>query len=169
MCGENKKKVDYVIYEEGSPPRVRGKRWTVTDDGQRIRITPACAGKTTVKNVLKSFTQDHPRVCGENRRECAPRNPKVGSPPRVRGKHSRKSAGKKSERIPPACAGKTIRHILPPVSVRDHPRVCGENLAGIDIEICGSGSPPRVRGKPRHCPRLLRSRRITPACAGKTF
>ena len=46
MCGENKKKVDYVIYEEGSPPRVRGKRDYESKGNYTVGITPACAGKT---------------------------------------------------------------------------------------------------------------------------
>ena len=46
VCGENYVGFNSKHYDQGSPPRVRGKQsWTVTDDGQR-RITPACAGKT---------------------------------------------------------------------------------------------------------------------------
>ena len=49
VCGENSLFSSPNTLYKGSPPRVRGKRWTVTDDGQRIRITPACAGKTIQK------------------------------------------------------------------------------------------------------------------------
>ena len=66
MCGENAQDFRSLSYELGSPPRVRGKPDELIKSADKGRITPACAGKTTVKNVLKSFTQDHPRVCGEN-------------------------------------------------------------------------------------------------------
>ena len=52
--------------------------------------------------------------------------PCKGSPPRVRGK------GKKAVLvvfvlgITPACAGKSTPAFNPFVSVKDHPRVCGE-------------------------------------------
>ena len=32
-----------------------------------LRITPACAGKTLKIPVRYFATEDHPRVCGENR------------------------------------------------------------------------------------------------------
>ena len=52
---------------------------------------------------------------------------------------------------------------------RDHPRVCGEKFTRKSAINCGSGSPPRVRGKGGCC--SVRSVRngITPACAGKSF
>ena len=51
----------------------------------------------------------------------------------------------------------------------DHPRVCGEKFTRKSAINCGSGSPPRVRGKGGCC--SVRSVRngITPACAGKSF
>ena len=70
---------------------------------------------------------DHPRACGENRavRERSPR--RLGSPPRMRGKHYAMRRCVCDMGITPAHAGKTrmCRNTLP--GIRDHPRACGEN------------------------------------------
>ena len=52
---------------------------------------------------------------------------------------------------------------------RAHPRVCGENLAGVDWDMAPPGSSPRVRGKHPRRERAARARGLIPACAGKTF
>ena len=55
---------------------------------------------------------------------------------------------------------------LPPLW-RDHPRVCGEKMAGYWGQKESYGSPPRMRGKvPRYVEDWL-DIRITPAYAGK--
>ena len=50
---------------KGSPPRVRGKACCMTQRQRRIRITPACAGKSISTLFPACDGQDHPRVCGE--------------------------------------------------------------------------------------------------------
>ena len=132
------------------------------------RITPACAGKTTVKNVLKPFTQDHPRVCGENLSTIFCSSFCGGSPPRVRGKLYNGRVVTLRARITPACAGKTSRFPLLYISNRDHPRVCGENLLSHTFSETLPGSPPRVRGKRGYMDPDPHRVGITPACAGKT-
>ena len=52
--------------------------------------------------------------------------------------------------------------------MRAHPRVCGENRARTSSIVMKPGSSPRVRGKPRPRRRRRRTRRLIPACAGKT-
>ena len=49
--------------------------------------------------------------------------------------------------ITPAYAGKSTRLLIQQLSLRDHPRVCGEKEAGALSEVYETGSPPRVRGK----------------------
>ena len=49
----------------------------------------------------------HPRVCGENARRLADSLPVEGSSPRVRGKRYGTVFVTKTERLIPACAGKT--------------------------------------------------------------
>ena len=52
--------------------------------------------------------------------------------------------------------------------VRNHPRVCGKNLAPLCGVSSGPGSPPRVREKLQVVAGRYAAFRITPACAGKT-
>ena len=44
---------------------MRGKAFTVPDDGEITGITPAYAGKSHVSNQIVQFREDHPRLCGE--------------------------------------------------------------------------------------------------------
>ena len=55
-------------------------------DVDGLRITPACAGKTTSHWFIYFLTKDHPRMCGENLALPAGKRTIVGSPPHVRGK-----------------------------------------------------------------------------------
>ena len=147
---------------------MRGKQKADLNAKRWDRITPACAGKTLRQQTPAHHRKDHPRVCGEN---CKRRARPWGfrrSPPRVRGKPIISLAGIEIERITPACAGKTICVRMNASCARDHPRVCGENLAGKHKAVQPRGSPPRVRGKQfwQFSHRL--QPRITPACAGKT-
>ena len=49
-----------------------------------------------------------------------------------------------------------------------HPRVCGENAAGLASNSLGAGSSPRVRGKPIRETIRPHEGGLIPACAGKT-
>ena len=71
--------------------------------------------------------EDHPRVCGENGLNSISLPRSSGSPPRVRGKQIWLVVKMLSNRITPACAGKTRLSRLYYSYPRDHPRVCGEN------------------------------------------
>ena len=133
-----------------------------------LRITPACAGKTARVEHPRHIEEDHPRVCGENLFHKILIESPAGSPPRVRGKHSESTRRLCGTRITPACAGKTADHGFFPSGSKDHPRVCGENTVALQCALTASGSPPRVRGKPREKEKTKWQRRITPACAGKT-
>ena len=75
-----------AVLDEGSPPRVRGKRPRSAEDCRANRITPACAGKTVALKKALRLTKDHPRVCGENAEPAGRDRIYRGSPPRVRGK-----------------------------------------------------------------------------------
>ena len=133
------------------------------------RITPACAGKTKRMEKGDWSLEDHPRVCGENKSAKSTKLPISGSPPRVRGKH-RTGMGERFEyRITPACAGKTRNSKIQHLHTEDHPRVCGENQCPSKGLQRHAGSPPRVRGKRGFTECFEAKRRITPACAGKTF
>ena len=90
------------------------------------------------------------------------------SPPRVRGKDTIITELANVLRITPACAGKSRCAWLAACHRRDHPRVCGEKHQQPKAATAGIGSPPRVRGKVQYRTSRSLSRRITPACAGKS-
>ena len=107
MCGEKPKKPIYATFHHGSPPRVRGKVYSLTLWVPHGRITPACAGKSFNTVIGKSVHEDHPRVCGEKVKLMTNLINKKGSPPRVRGKDRQRNRLGVEQGITPACAGKS--------------------------------------------------------------
>ena len=69
--------------------------------------------------------------------------------------------------VTPAYAGKSSASCASWGPERDHPRVCGEKGRRAEESVPRKGSPPRVRGKVNCFWKIIRSKRITPACAGK--
>ena len=128
VCGEKTFNVQIPTGSQGSPPRVRGKAHGQRDLVLRRGITPACAGKSRSDSKEPGMEEDHPRVCGEKR--SAPRQgvPRVGSPPRVRGKVREQRGPHLEAGITPACAGKRSHCSATRVNTKDHPRVCGEKV-----------------------------------------
>ena len=106
-------------------------------------------------------------MCGEKKRLAACAQTAEGSPPRMRGKAFRPAVIARWHRITPACAGKSCPLPRRTVSVRDHPRVCGEKRPDWKNEVELVGSPPRVRGKDAIQRHPSCGFGITPACAGK--
>ena len=111
----------------GSPPRVREKRIVKHSYVKFFGITPACAGKTFIEDSAFNCIQDHPRVCGKNGVHVNESLTFSGSPPRVREKLNSIYGMTVTDRITPACAGKTETLFLSKVEKWDHPRVCGKN------------------------------------------
>ena len=132
------------------------------------RITPACAGNSACKFAAYSAIKDHPRVCGEQRRQTKNRAGRVGSPPRVRGTGRAAGQGQQPLGITPACAGNRPGTTFPSLSRRDHPRVCGEQPRSLSDEAYERGSPPRVRGTVKRAMQYADDIGITPACAGNS-
>ena len=169
VCGENPtRKVPYNVCR-GSSPRVRGKLHRSAARARSRGLIPACAGKTTSLPTTTRATVAHPRVCGENVPRLSGATVRVGSSPRVRGKHAETRAHFPPPGLIPACAGKTVSVTLGPPLTWAHPRVCGENSGSRSDGPGLSGSSPRVRGKPGPFPTWGPKRRLIPACAGKTF
>ena len=113
-------------------------------------------------------TKDHPRVCGEQVTTWAHICLHTGSPPRVRGTGSPPCTAQKSSRITPACAGNSYADALFAVGLRDHPRVCGEQVQVSSGTAGMKGSPPRVRGTAFMQNANQLGKGITPACAGNS-
>ena len=189
VCGENDSEELAEDREWGSSPRVRGKLLVGYSITQQHRLIPACAGKTPRRLLHHPAAPAHPRVCGENpsnpaRKPCGGgSSPRVrgkpggrawracrrgGSSPRVRGKQPARHRHEPVGGLIPACAGKTRGDPHPWTAGPAHPRVCGENDVKKTNDSDFKGSSPRVRGKRTSGPRSPWTRRLIPACAGKT-
>ena len=167
-CGE---KLGFPISrptELGSPPHVRGKGFVERTYQNKIRITPACAGKRQRQPSTSCDRQDHPRTCGEK----APFRYSItcasGSPPRMRGKDVIKAADGSTIGITPAYAGKSGSGCDLQTHRWDHPRMCGEKDSIIIHHRKEQGSPPRMREKGLLTILTYMYFRITPAHAGKS-
>ena len=147
VCGEKSGLMRSNATGTGSPPRVRGKDVSGADATPWIRITPACAGKSFTSMKCFRAIQDHPRVCGEKTEIAYVVFLSEGSPPRVRGKAFLTECRHSAVGITPACAGKSFCNVSCNISIRDHPRVCGEKMRHQKHRQESKGSPPRVRGK----------------------
>ncbi len=132
------------------------------------RIIPARAGQTEPSAVGSLSCPDHPRACGANAMRPKPAVPKLGSSPRVRGKLSAIGSRDVQRRIIPARAGQTQAVKDKADAAADHPRACGANAVLRGGYRIGSGSSPRVRGKPWLPPEQAAPFRIIPARAGQT-
>ena len=173
----------------GSPPRMRGRVKVTVCQRFRAGITPAYAGKRSVKDLGAGGLWDHPRVCGEKLNKAIKLKHAGGSPPRMRGRVMRCSICQRGSGITPAYAGKRLPLSLSLIPCRDHPRVCGEESSGNHLpplgqdhpRVCGEkftqsatkttipGSPPRMRGKVFNGEGVMLATRITPAYAGKSW
>ena len=147
---------------------MRGKVWPGAGRHPQRRITPACAGKSSLTSGYIPARGDHPRVCGEKLCPLMGEGEARGSPPRVRGKALVFAGIVPVGRITPACAGKSFSENRLKNAIEDHPRVCGEKWLGNIRKRCKIGSPPRVRGKGFTICTPKPLSRITPACAGKS-
>ena len=168
VCGENAPPRSSSARASGSSPRVRGKRRRRPPCRTRVRLIPACAGKTGRTRARKRGSRAHPRVCGENSLRDQARTPVSGSSPRVRGKRGPSTSSTRSPGLIPACAGKTSAPLFTCCGTAAHPRVCGENNAQHLLVKSFGGSSPRVRGKRDGRRLVLGPTRLIPACAGKT-
>ena len=147
---------------------MRGKRVLLVETVEHIRIIPARAGQTALRDREKPETPDHPRACGANRFFPSAVVCAFGSSPRVRGKQRLTGRFRATVRIIPARAGQTASECCSRCRPPDHPRACGANLLALKAVLIVSGSSPRVRGKLAREPVLAYVDRIIPARAGQT-
>ena len=91
-----------------------------------------------------------------------------GSPPHARGRPFLDDELVENDRITPACAGKTTASPCTECRRADHPRMRGEDALHYYPVVEHIGSPPHARGRLIMTALLTLTRRITPACAGKT-
>ena len=96
----------------GSPPHVRGPHKHIEELVEIEGITPACAGTTDTKEIIKGGTGDHPRMCGDHKQWQQYLRSMMGSPPHVRGPLLLVFLGIVLAGITPACAGTTLHMLL---------------------------------------------------------
>ena len=106
VCGEKAHDGQLGLFDQGSPPRVRGKEADKMHRFPHPGITPACAGKRDNQRLQTALHGDHPRVCGEKHCTSTPIALVSGSPPRMRGKAVEMKLAGTVHGITPACAGK---------------------------------------------------------------
>ena len=138
VCGEKLYTPCVIAPSVGSPPRMRGKGYDVVSRLCRVRITPACAGKSEQCGGTGTTDWDHPRMCGEKCHSRLSAASALGSPPHVRGKVPSICENLERMGITPACAGKRLkrsRSTVPPVAIVPlFPSVCNK-------PVVSDGSP----------------------------
>ena len=128
VCGADPVLNAVNVTQHGSPPRVRGRPLHRGRNLCLMRFTPACAGQTGLQSYLQARASVHPRVCGADRHRRNSTKSPFGSPPRVRGRRSRRSARSAVPRFTPACAGQTAAAVIETPRMPVHPRVCGADF-----------------------------------------
>ena len=132
-----------------------------------FRLTPAHAGKISTKCRWSGWTTAHPRACGEDFEEAYRRLQCQGSPPRMRGRSGHPGLAPGRAGLTPAHAGTIQSGSFAILSVRAHPRVCGEDGGGKTSWALQIGSPPRIRGRYIRQFIVYHQVGLTPAYAGK--
>ena len=152
----------------GSSPRVRGLRFTDSAPTAYRRIIPARAGFTVILRGRILSLRDHPRACGVYIGDTRDEIKALGSSPRVRGLHARRSTAHTPAGIIPARAGFTAGDSVPVAVAQDHPRACGVYSPSIVQITARRGASPRARGLRGNYASILPECRIIPARAGFT-
>ncbi len=168
LCGNDISSIALETGFAGSPPLVRERPGDTRQMRNIARITPACAGTTGPSFALRNAYQDHPRLCGN---DCGKRLKQLrvtGSPPLVRERPCDFGTDSPRFGITPACAGTTPLFEKLYESMRDHPRLCGNDSGMASTLLLAVGSPPLVRERLCFFALWPDHSGITPACAGTT-
>ena len=107
MRGEKEMGLSARAASLGSPPHARGKVVILIGLLFGRRITPACAGKSLLRDTHIMYLWDHPRMRGEKATPVSSALTRLGSPPHARGKEGGQNLPPDLLRITPACAGKS--------------------------------------------------------------
>ena len=108
--------------------------------------SPHMRGTLARRAYGKLAAVDHPRTCGEHRRQAEPRQGRQGSSPHMRGTPYPDRRGGGALGIIPAHAGNTPRRVASIAVPWDHPRTCGEHCPCAVSASRAKGSSPHMRG-----------------------
>ena len=150
-------------------PRMRGEDVRNTSGHSAgLRLTPACAGKTSIMSLGRTASAAHPRMRGEDPERCVGQLMCSGSHPHARGRRRYVIVERNNLGLTPACAGKTDCPATISRRQGAHPRMRGEDLIRKRKLPPVKGSPPHARGRRPGGLFEVGCGRLTPACAGKT-
>ena len=133
------------------------------------RITPAYAGKSSLRYSVDHLHGDHPRLCGEKPTFQQSLHVRPGSPPPMRGKAAPNGYVVSNDRITPAYAGKRGRWQPKIAGIQDHPRLCGEKKSLPAVLYRSPGSPPPMRGKAPLMTKIFLAGEDHPRLCGEKF
>ena len=167
-CGEQSSRVRNLPVHQGSSPRVRGTEETLSNNEQTMGIIPARAGNRKGDLDIAIIDGDHPRACGEQQRPRSACGTLRGSSPRVRGTARMHAVLVPAFGIIPARAGNRIMNSQTSMTLRDHPRACGEQVDPATRVTEETGSSPRVRGTDHGHTTERYAQGIIPARAGNS-
>ena len=168
MCGADFLRLVVAEVFEGSPPRVRSRRNSISVAQQHLGITSACAEQTYRARWSLSISVDHLRVCGADYTYDSMDATSMGSPPRVRSRPHPPRRRSELDGITSACAEQTGLAGWLGCRSGDHLRVCGADGLSLGALRAVPGSPPRVRSRQGRQAGELDGRGITSACAEQT-
>ena len=168
LCGDHLGFLNAHIFPLGSPPLMRGPLMKHDLLARPDRITPAYAGTTSVRVLVGTGAEDHPRLCGDHHMRKLAGFYKQGSPPLMRGPHVSAPQRDRAVGITPAYAGTTVPITVSDERESDYPRLCGDHRLELIGGYAHLGSPPLMRGPPIVPTCLPFPDGITPAYAGTT-
>ena len=132
---------------KGSSPRVWGQVNIFFKLLRRVRIIPTRVGTSYYPNLTKNLCRDHPHACGDKSPLQQTVIQKPGSSPRVWGQVPKNTLRFPCAGIIPTRVGTRIFKTSSDTIKKDHPHACGDKSAPANIIQKGVGSSPRVWGQ----------------------
>ena len=157
-----------ALFNDGSPPRVWGRRRHRRRRQRGCPVHPHVCGEGGNRIPGGHSLAVHPHVCGEGVGDLARKAVRDRFTPTCVGKAPRLTEFKGyTPGSPPRVWGRRLPPRAGTVSSSVHPHVCGEGVASASATCDNAGSPPRVWGRRRRVGRSARPLRFTPTCVGK--
>ena len=146
VCGGTAGLITRYSLIQGLSPRVRGNRFTAVLPLIEKGSIPACAGEPLPAEAGHVRTKVYPRVCGGTPQSRSLIHLAQGLSPRVRGNPTAPAEEEARLGSIPACAGEPPPLVVPSMSFRVYPRVCGGTDDASLRVLQTEGLSPRVRG-----------------------
>ena len=149
------------------PPLARGRVQPPREHTRSSGITPARAGKSIARKIMKPFSRNYPRSRGEEPLRGAGILNFTELPPLARGRAAHSAPAPTALGITPARAGKSDGRAPMRAGRWNYPRSRGEEISNAGAISRAVELPPLARGRGRDPFPFPGSKGITPARAGK--